>query len=234
MIVIDNIQSKYIVKNIFRSDNSIEGFTENHLLLLVYLQEFTTYRNMIYFNFSLMFEKLNITYHQLKKELYQCLIDLCDWGLIEIINVNSLSSLNQNTNITINRINYTDSYTLLVAEEIDKILYNEFDIRSRRTMLYVYVIICSWIGIKDRYYSFPRIDDFKRDINTTSNKRIISAIQQLKELGLIDYGNAGTIKNDNNIFQANNIYVLTVEDNYKDNLKNALEESKSYYDMFNK
>lgn len=220
---------KFIVKNIFRFDEKIKGFTENHLLLLIYLQEFTTCRNKIYFTFSFMFENLGITYHKLKQELCKCLFDLYNWELISIIN-NNIKNINQNTNIVIEKIEYNSNYTLLSAKEIDKILYSNLDIRLIKTMLYVYVIICSWIGASGRQYCFPKLEDFKKDIGTTSNKRIVNAIQKLKELGLIDYKNIGVVKGDGKIYQSNNVYVLTATKNYQKILRHASEESKNYYE----
>lgn len=230
-IIKDKAQLKYIIKNIFRSDNRIKEFTENHLLLLIHLQEYTSFKNKINFTFNFMFEKLNITYHQLKKELYQCLVDLHDWGLININNIDSLDNVNQNTYILIDKINYDSNYTLVSAEEIDKILYSNLDVRLIKTMLYVYVVICSWIGVNDRSYCFPKTEDFKRDINTKSHLRITNSIQQLKKLGLIDYENVGVVRAGDKVYQANNIYVLTLTDNYKDVIQRALEESKFYYEQ---
>lgn len=175
-----------------------------------------------------MFDKLNITYYELKKELYQCLVDLDNWGLIEI--TNKLDTINQNTNIFIGKIQYDNEFTMLIADEIDKILYCNEDIRFKRTLLYIYTIIVSWIGINDRQYSFPTRDQFKNDLKTKSNKRIEDSIYKLKELGLIDFGNAGIVKNNNKIYQANNIYVVAANEGYKEILKQALEESKFYYE----
>lgn len=175
-----------------------------------------------------MFDKLNITYYELKKELYQCLIDLDDWGLISIIN--QVDSINQNTNLFISKIQYDKDFTMLVADEIDKILYCNEDIRLKRTLLYIYTIIASWIGINGREYCFPTRDQFKMDIQTKSNKRIEDNICKLKELGLIDYANAGVIRSDSRVYQANNIYVLTTDCNYKEVLNQAIDESRFYYE----
>lgn len=232
----DIIESKfvpnYFVKNIFRADNKLEGFNENHLLLLVHLQEYATIKGDINFCFSFMFDKLNITYYELKKELYQCLVDLDNWGLIEI--TNKFDIINQNTNIFIEKIQYDNEFTMLIADEIDKILYCNEDIRLKRTLLYIYTIIVSWIGINGREYCFPTRDQFKMDIQTKSNKRIEGCICKLKELGLIDYANAGVVKSDNNIYQANNIYVLTSNKDYKEILKQAIDESRFYYENINR
>lgn len=218
----------YFVKNVFRADNKLEGFNENHLLLLVHLQEYTTIKSDINFCFSFMFEKLNITYYELKKELYECLIDLDNWGLISIIN--EVGTINQNTNLFIDKVQYDKDFTMLIANEIDKILYCNEDIRLKRTLLYIYVVIVSWIGIKDKQYCFPTRDQLKMDIQTKSSKRIEDCICKLKELGLIDYANAGVVRNDGKIYQANNIYVLTNNIDYKRILKQALDISKFYYE----
>lgn len=175
-----------------------------------------------------MFEKLNITYYELKKELYQCIIDLDDWGLITI--TNKVININQNTNLFIDKIQYDKDFTMLVAEEIDKILYCNEDIRFKRTLLYIYTVIVSWIGIKDRQYCFPTREQLKMDIQTKSNKRIEDSICKLKELGLIDFANAGVIRSDSRVYQANNIYVLTTDCNYKEVLNQAIDESRFYYE----
>lgn len=228
----DNIENKFIptfiVKNIFRADNRLEGFTENHLLLLVHLQEYTSIRDKIYFTFNFMFERLGITYYELKKELYQCLVDLDDWSLIDIIS--DIENINQNTMIIINKVQYDRDFTILIADEVDKILYCDEDIRVKKTLLYIYTIIVSWIGINGRQYCFPTRDQFKDDLQIKSNQRITSAVYKLKELGLIDFDNVGVVRNDSKIYQSNNIYVLTSTDNYKEVLTQALEESKYYYE----
>ena len=226
-----NIKVTYLVKNIFRADNRLVGFTDNHLLLLVYLQKFTTYSNQIYFVFDFMFTDLNIGKTVLRSDLFKCLDDLNNWGLINITNDIDFKSINKNTIIIIDKVNYESNYTVLYAEEVNKILYSDMDIRSKKTLLYLYSVIVSWIGINGRQYCFPRREQLKDDIQTTSNQRIIDGIKQLKKLGLIDYASAGIVKNDNKFYQVNNVYVVTYLENYQEILSQAIDESKYYYEV---
>ena len=138
----------YMIKNVFRDDNRIEGFNENHLLLLVYLQKFTTFQGKIYFSFNFMFEELKITYHQLRKELFTCLSDLVSWGLIQIINDIDFGNINKNTMIILDRIQYQDNYTMLLQMKLIKFYILDEDIRVK-TMLYIYTLIVSGLMKKD-------------------------------------------------------------------------------------
>jgi hypothetical protein len=83
-------------------------------------------------------------------------------------------------------------------------------------MLYIYTLIVSRIDNKG--FCFPRLSMFKKDLNTTSDNRIIDAIDKLKELGLIDFAKAGIIRDaKGRIYNANNIYVTTYTENYSEN-----------------
>ncbi len=218
----------YLAKNIFRDDNRIKGFNENHLLLLVYLQKFTTFQGKIYFIFNFLFDDFKIDNKPLRKELYQCLQDLQKWGLINITNKVDFESINKNTIIILDGVQYEDNYTMLIASEVDKILYSDEDIRSRKTMLYIYTLIVSRIDGKG--FCFPRLSMFKKDLSTTSDNRIINAIDKLKELDLIDYANCGIVKDvKGRIFQGNNIYVTTYTKNYSEILKNAVNSNREYH-----
>lgn len=177
-----------------------------------------------------MFTELNINKLPMRNVLYECLDDLNNWGLISIISDVDFRSINKNTTVVIDRIIYDDNYTILYADEINKILYCEGDVRFKKTLLYIYVVIASWIGINGRMYCFPTREQLKADLQTTSNKRITDAIYKLKKLALIDFANVGVIRNDSRIYQANNVYVLTTHPHYKDVLDQALEDSKFYYE----
>jgi len=175
-----------------------------------------------------MFEELKITYHQLSKELFTCLSDLVSWGLIQIINDIDFGNINKNTMIILDRIQYQDNYTMLVADEIDKIIYSDEDIRVKRTMLYIYTLIVS--RIDEKGFCFPRRETFKRDMQIESNKRIQDAIVKLKELGLIEFAKAGIIRDaKGRIYNANNIYVTTYTENYSEILKNAVNSNREYH-----
>jgi hypothetical protein len=175
-----------------------------------------------------MFEELNIKNNKkLMKILYQCLLDLDNWKLINITNNINKNNIDKNTIIIIDRIIFKDKYTLVFASEIEKILSYKCDIRAKRTLLYIYVLIVS--RIDDKGYCFPRYDTFERDLQTTSRNRIINAIQILKDIDLIDFANVGVIKDSKKIYQANNIYVTTITEGYKEILSSALEDSKKYF-----
>lgn len=221
-----------MVKNVFRFDNRIEGFNENHLLLLVYLQKFTTFQGKIYFIFNFMFSDLNINKYPLQKQLYQCLQDLQKWGLINITNKVDFESINKNTIIILDGVQYENNYTMLITDEIDKILYSDEDIRVKKTMLYIYTLIVS--RIDEKGFCFPRRETFKKDMQIKSNKRVQDAIDKLKELNLIDYAKAGIIRDKKGrIYNANNIYVTTYTKNYKEILESAVNINREYHEENN-
>lgn len=228
-----------MVKNVFRFDLDCFNpeFTDNHLLVWVYLQRFSTYRE-INFCMGWLFDDLNINYRDTQKDLIKALFDLIEWELVKPIE--DITKINRNTRIKLKAIKYDDNFTKLLDSEIDKILYSDEDIRVKKTMLYIYTLIVS--RIDEKGYCFPRIETFKKDMqiidddeNTIpNNNRIIDARNKLKELGLIDFAKAGIIKDaKGRIYNANNIYVTTYTENYREILQNAVNSNREYHENNN-
>lgn len=223
------MKTTYMVKNVFCDGKvRIAEFGDNHLLLLTYLQKFTTFQGKIYFYFDTAFLELGITKFPLQKQLYQCLYDLKKWGLINITNNVDFNKIDRNTLITLDKVNYDRNYTLLLADEIDKILIAKEDIRVRKTMLYLYTIIEHRKYDKD--FCYARRKTFKDDMQIKSNARVQNGLNKLKKYELIDFDNAGVVKDQKGrIFQANNIYVTTYTEGYEDILANAIQGNGEYH-----
>lgn len=221
-----------MVKNVFRSDLDCFNpeFTDNHLLVLVYMQKYTTYRDEINFCMGWLFDDLNIGYRDTQKDLIKALFDLIEWELVKPIE--DITKINRNTRIKLESVKYDNNFTKLLDSEIDKILYSDEDIRVKKTMLYIYTLIVS--RIDDKRFCFPRRETFKKDMQIKSNKRVQDAIDKLKELGLIDFAKAGIIRDaKGRIYNANNIYVTTYTENYREILENAVNSNREYHENNN-
>lgn len=221
------------VKNVFRKDikkHYIKQFTEDHLLVLVYMQRFTVHnRNRIDFCMGWLFDDLGIEKSNVKKDLNNALCDLVDWGLIKLYkDIGDRNNINRNTRIQSYAVKYNEQFTQIHDSEIDKILNSDVDFRQKKTMLFLYCDIAS--RIDDKGYCFPSYESFKADLNTTSDNRIDNALVALKEYGLIDYDNVGQIKIDNRITQGNNVYVLCVDQDHKEKLHTGLQNRRREYE----
>jgi len=217
-----------MVRNVFRFDLDCFNpeFTDNHLLVWVYLQRFSTYRDEINFCMGWLFDDLNINYRDTQKDLIKALFDLIEWELVKPIE--DITKINRNTRIKLESVKYDNNFTKLLDSEIDKILYGDEDIRVKKTMLYVYTLIVS--RIDDKRFCFPRRKTFKKDMQIKSNKRVQDAIDKLKELGLIDFAKAGIIRDaKGRIYNANNVYVTTYTENYSAILQNAVNSNREYH-----
>ena len=141
-----------MVKNVFRFDLDCFNpeFTDNHLLVWVYLQRFSTYRE-INFCMGWLFDDLNIGYRDTQKDLIKALFDLIEWGLVE--SVGNIKKINKNTRIRLKAVEYKNNFTKLLDSEIDKILYFDEDIRTIKTMLIYLCLDC--FRIDDKVIVFP-------------------------------------------------------------------------------
>lgn len=219
------------IKNIFRHDleKHNKDFTENHLLLYVYIQRFNTYRNEINFCMKWLFDDLNIKKTSTKQELFKCFFDLIDWELINLLdNSITVDNINKNTRLIVNIPNDLEDFTLIYDKAIDKILNSKLDIRLIKTMLFLYIDIESRIDNKG--YCYPSFEIFMKDLNTTSHNRINNALKKLKELKLIDYNNIGQKIINNKVVQSNNIYVSCINPNYKSILERVIKNKKQEYE----
>lgn len=220
-----------MVKNCFRKDlfqQRIEGFDENHLLVLMYMQRFTAInRGEINFCMGWLFEDLGINKSSTRKELINSLFDLVDMGLIELVKDIDRDKVNKNTRIRTYAIEYEDNFTKIYDNEIYKIFDSDIDFGMKKTMLFLYVDIASRIDTKG--YCYPSFLSFKSDINTTSDSRINDSLQMLKKFELIDYDNVGQIAIGGQVTQGNNVYVLCCQEDYKDILQRGLANRKKQY-----
>ena len=219
-----------LIPNVFRhdiKDQYIGEFSDSHMLLLVYMQRYLTHGGSINFCMGWLFEDLNIKYRNTQIELINCLADLVSWNLLIVDDDINNSSVNKNTRIVAQLPGIDGRYTKLYDSEIVKILNVDEDIRVKKTMLYIYVVIASWID--DKGYCYPPYKYMKEDISTTSDNRINSALVLLKEHGLIDYDNVGQILVENKVKQGNNVYVICVNSNYKNKLATGLKNRRSEF-----
>ncbi len=220
-----------IVNNIFRHDleqyNS--KFTDGHLLVLVYMQKYKTYAGQMDFCIGWLLEDLKINRNSLG-EIIQYFNDLIDWKLIVLLN--KTKTITKNTRLQVKLNNYKHRFTQVQLSVFDKIFGLDIDIRVKKTMLFLYVDIASWIDTKR--YCYTSYFYFKKDLGTTSDNRINETLTLLKDNHIIDYENVGQVLIDGKIQQGNNIYVLCSDENYKeilrkgiDNRKKQLEEGKA-------
>lgn len=217
-----------IVNNVFRHDlrkQYIEEFTDNHLLVLIYMQKFKTYSGEMNFCIGWLFDDLEISYYQTQKDLISCLQDLINWNLIVLIN--DVVKINKNTRLQVILPVYEARFTKILFTEIDKILKLDIDIRIKKTMLFLYCDIASWIDLKG--YCYTSFEYFRRDINTTSDNRINDALQTLNQHMLIDYKNVGQIISEGSVEQGNNVYVLCCNEDYKEKLSRGVENRTRKY-----
>ena len=103
------------VKNVFRKDikeHYIKEFSEDHLLVLVYMQRFTVQnRNRIDFCMGWLFEDLGIKKSNVKKDLNNALCDLVDWGLIKLYREIDWDKIHRNTRITTYAVSFDEQFT---------------------------------------------------------------------------------------------------------------------------
>ena len=215
------------IANVFRhdiKDQYIDEFSDNHMLLWVYIQRYSTYRDNINFCMGWLFDDLNIKYRDTQIELIDCLFDLIKWKLLIAVNQLNNDGINKNTRIIAQLPKFDGRYTKIYDSEVDKILNIDVDIRIKKTMLYIYIIIASWID--DKGYCYPPYRYIKEDISTTSDNRINNALVLLKERKLIDYENVGQILVENKVKQGNNVYVTCISSNYKNKLATGLQNRR--------
>lgn len=216
-----------IVNNVFRHDlgkQYIKEFNDNHLLLLVYIQKFKGYSGEMNFCLGWLFDDLKINYN-LQQDLINCFSDLVKWNLIDLIN--EVDNINRNTRLQVAISEYDDRFTQVLFNEVEKIFNLDIDIRTKKTMLFLYTDIASWIDTKG--YCYTSYHYFKQDLNTKSDNRINDSLKLLKENKLIDYDKPGQVLVDNQITQGNNIYVLCSDKDYKDNLARGLANRRKQY-----
>ena len=220
-----------MVKNCFRKDlfqQRIEGFDENHLLVLMYMQRFTAInRGEINFCMGWLFGDLGINKSSTRKELINSLFDLVDMGLVELVEDVDRDKVNKNTRIRTYAVEYEDNFTKIFDTEIDKIFDSDIDFRMKKTMLFLYTDIASRIDVKG--YCYPSFESFKADLGSTSDNRINDALELLKENSLIYYDNVGQIAIGGQVTQGNNVYVLCCQKGYKDILQRGLANRKQQY-----
>jgi len=193
------------------------------------MQRFTVInRNEINFCIGWLFDDLDINKSDTRKDIISSFFDLVDWGLIELANDIDREKFNRNTRVTTYAVSYEDNYTMIYDTEIDKIFNLDIDFRVKKTMIFLYCNIASRIDGKG--YCYPSFESFKSDIGTTSDNRINDALILLKDNKLIDYENVGQILVNKQVQQGNNIYVICVDKDYKDNLSKGLANRKKDYE----
>ena len=229
----DKVNNNFVIVNdVFRSDLDIHinTFTDNHLLLYVYLQRFNNYRDEINFCLGWLYDELNISNRRLQSELVICFSDLIEFELIEVVGDIDIMSINRNTRLVVKLIKNEDNsnFTMLYDSEIDKILNLEVDIRQKKSALLIYTIIASRINNTTRY-SFPSYKNFMDDLGMENNNRVSESIKLLQDEGLIVWKNVGTVAIRGDVETGNNVYVLCTEDNYKTILEGAVADRTESY-----
>ncbi|MSS43774.1 hypothetical protein FYJ27_08540 [Anaerosalibacter bizertensis] len=192
------------------------------MLVLVYMQKFKNYNEEINFTFGWLFDDLEINSYKLQKDLINCFDDLVELNLITLIK--NVNKINKNTRLQVKLSIYNDRFTQIQINEIDKILNLDEDIRTKKTMLFLYTDIASWIDSKG--YCYVPYEYMKKDLNTTSDNRISDALQKLKDNKLIDYDRIGQVLIDGKIQEGNSIYVLCCQEKYKDILQRGLNNRR--------
>lgn len=219
-----------MVKNVFRADipkQYQEGFNDLHLLVYIYMQRFMTLNtNTMNFTTGWLVDELKISNRAAKDNIISSLDELVGMNLIEFEKVEG--KINIHTRLKTRLVDDDISFTKVYNPEIDKILNLDIDIRARRTMLFLYVDIAS--RIDEKGYCFPSFANFKQDLDITSDNRITDALELLQQYQLIDYDNVGQVVIDNQVTQANNVYVLCNNKNYKETLQRALNNRKKQYE----
>lgn len=219
-----------IINNVFRHDlkQYNKEFTDNHLLLLVYIQKFKTYSGGMDFCLGWIFDDLKINYN-LRQDLISCFTDLVKWDLITLIT--DVDKINRNTRLQVLIPEYDNRFTQILFVEVEKIFNLDIDIRTKKTMLFLYVDIASWIDSKK--YCYTSYYYFMQDLNTKSNNRVHNSLELLKKYKLIDYERVGEIVIDGRVTTGNNIYVLCSDEDYKSNLARGLANRKKDYEEKN-
>ena len=216
-----------IVKNCFRQDlkkHYITNFNDLHLLVLVYMQRFRAMNtNTMQFTLGWLYDDLSITNDKAKQDIIKALFDLFEMDLIELNDLD-IDKVNRNTRIVASLSDYENNFTLIDNYAIDTIFELDLDIRQKKTMLFLYCNIAS--RIDDKGYCYPSYYILSKDLDTTSDNRIAVALELLKEHSLIDYDNAGEVVIDGQVTQANNIYVLCNNENYKETLEQGISNRK--------
>lgn len=222
-----------VVNDVFRSDLDIHinTFTDNHLLLYVYLQRFNNYRGEINFCLGWLYEDLAIDNNKrLQSELSSCFCDLIEFKLIELVGDTDIKSIDRNTRLVVKvvkNINNND-FTMLYDSEIDKIFGLDVDIRQKRSALMIYTIIASRINNKSKY-AYPSYENFMSDLGMENNNRIRDSINLLQDEGLILWKNVGAVAINGAVETGNNVYVLCIENDHKAILGRAVADRTESY-----
>lgn len=237
--------NKYFVSVInkwFRGDlGKDERFNNDDLLIFAMLQKnLLIKKNTVLFNLDWIYEELRInskTYGQMTK-IKESLINLANNDILffefanythEDIknNTDIIMKLNKGKLITAN-IKINDSYTQILIDDFDKILNLDKTREYKRNIFALYCDIVSRVG--DKKYCYPSELTLSKDINLSSKSNIVvDYLKMLKQIGLIDYDNAGTIHQNNYSVQSNNVYVLCNTENYKEILGNEINKRKQDY-----
>jgi len=141
-----DIKKFITVNDVFRSDLEIynENFTDEHLLVYVYMQKFNNYRGIINFCIGWLIDDLKITNARIQRNLVKSFLDLVDFKLIELIS--DVDKINRNTRLSVKLIKNKDknNFTIIYDTEIEKILSLGQDIRTIKSALMVYSLIASF------------------------------------------------------------------------------------------
>ncbi len=213
-----------VVKNVFRNDGEQynEDFTDNHMMLLVHMQRFRNIKGEINFNLDWTFTELKINYN-LQQQLIQCIKDLQNFGLLTINT--DIPNIDRYTWLQVWIGNYDDSFTQVSLNIFDKIFSLDVDIRRKKTMLFLYTTIKSYID--DKGFCYPSFSHLKKALNTKSDNRVSDALALLQRNKIIDYQNPGQVVMGNGkVTQGNNIYVLCEKENYQEILRSAVDSRK--------
>ena len=240
-----------IVWDVERNKNTMVNINELYLEIIIYLQRKTDLDELCGFTIENMVSKCgykpNNNKGKINSKFKECLGLMqnngylnCDISLFSIKDKTYIEcELSDKMKFKLDNEGNKTEYFKVNLESIKKI-YSDSSTLKKSTLLKTYCYICSRIKkrtvamneqIKDTSsYQDTIVEethfnsiDIEDDLNMNKDT-FLKAIDRLKEIGLIYYGNIGYVKLNNLKHIANNVYALNKEDYLR-----AIQCSKQYY-----
>lgn len=210
------------IKDVIRRESKcyIPEFNEYHMLAYVAVQ--TCYNTGIEASVispNIVFDIVGISQSRQKGIVRNALTDLLEWGLLE--SERDVDKINNGDTLVLRVSDMAQcGFTSINAEFSMRILTSELRLDSKANTLMMYALLAQYTGCKN--YCFPSMDLMESDVNMT-RKTIVQSLNNLEELGVIVYDNAGVQKTKNGSLQkGNNIYIMGDLPNAKEVLRGQI------------
>ena len=162
----------------------------------------------ISFTFVQLFSDLGIasTNTAKKNKTKQAIIDLIEMGVLDSeMNESAILASNRNDLVKVSLV-FPEKYVKLYQNEYKSLL--AFAKKKNPLPVGLYCHLKNRIEMGENVFCYPSYTVLSKSLNNSSFNAIKRSLDYLTELGLIKYGNSGTLIEDKNVKQANNFYVL--------------------------